>query len=242
MLPAVLVLTSLSAPAQCAADSFLYQPSYCLDYVLRGPAVPYCPQPGDIMLATDGSTFWKLAHNLAGTSHPTHSGIAFRRPDGSMAILEGGPHDTLRCRALDAVPHLHSYEAEGRVWIRRRAVPLTDDQSCRLTEFALATDGKRFAIGRLGVQLTVFRTRGPLRTEFVGKPHGNRNSYFCSELVTEACVAAGLLDAATARPSATYPRDLFMDRSLNPYLNKTLKLAPAWDPPARWSGWALPTR
>ena len=219
-----------------AGDSFLYQPSYSIDFGLRGPARPYAPQPGDIMLATDGSVFWKVMHNLAGSGHPTHSGIVFALPDGGMAILEGGPHDTLKCRVLPALPHLKSYEEEGRVWIRRRAAPLTNEESARLTEFALAQDGKRFAVQRLGVQLTVFRTRGPLRTQFVGKPHGDRSSYFCSELVVEACVAAGLLDPATARPSATYPRDLYLDRSLNPYINRTLKLAPCWDPPARWTG------
>ena len=232
-----LVLAGCLLAQDCAHPepcSYLCQPSYCLDYELRGPACPYVPQPGDIVLATDGSLFWKLMHNLAGTSHPTHSAIIFARPDGSLAILEGGPHDTLHCRALDWLPHLLSYEAEGRVWIRRRAVPLTPEQCARLTEFAMAQDGKWFALWRLGVQLTPFRTRGPIRTAFVGKPHGSRWSYFCSELVTESCVAAGLLDAETARPSATYPRDLFFGRSLNPYLDKHLPLAPCWDPPARW--------
>ncbi|HEY8503230.1 MAG TPA: hypothetical protein VIL46_01520 [Gemmataceae bacterium] len=221
-------------PCPCGG-SYLYQPSYCIDFALRGPARLYAPQPGDILLATDTSVFWKVMHNLAGTGHPTHSGIVFARPDGSLAILEGGPHDTLFCRALDALPHLRSYEAVGRVWIRRRAVPLTAEQSAKLTAFALAQDGKRFALGRLAVQLTPLRTRGPLRTRFVGKPHGARRSYFCSELVVEACVAAGLLDPETARPSATYPRDLFLDRSANPYLNRHLMLAPCWDPPARWT-------
>lgn len=45
---------------------------------------------------------------------------------------------------------------------------------------------------------------------FIGKPHGDsRLSYFCSELVCESCVAAGLLNPETTRPSATYPHDLF---------------------------------
>jgi hypothetical protein len=229
-------------PGTCAPGSYLYQPSYCLDHVLRGPAVPYTPQPGDIVLATDGSLFWKVMHNLAGTSHPTHSAIVFARPDGCLAILEGGPHDTLFCRALDWLPHLCSYEAEGRVWIRRRAVPLTPEQSARLTAFAMAQDGKWFALGRLAIQLTPFRTRGPLRTAYMGKPHGDRFSYFCSELVTESCVAAGLLDPETTRPSATYPRDLFFGRSLNPYLDKHLPLAPCWDPPARWTSCPIDCR
>ncbi|MBY0457432.1 MAG: hypothetical protein K2V38_08860 [Gemmataceae bacterium] len=216
--------------------SYLWEPSYTEDHVLRGAPRAYTPQPGDIVLSADGSVFWKLMHNLAGTSHPTHSMIVFRMPDGTPGILEGGPHDTLKCRVLEALPHMLSYEAEGRVWVRRRACPLTAEQSARLTEFALATNERDFGIRRLAQQLTPFRTRGPIRTAFVGKPHGiDHDSYFCSELVCEACVYAGLMDFATTRPSATYPRDLFMDRSLNPYLNKHLKLAPAWDPPARWT-------
>jgi hypothetical protein len=219
--------------------SYLWQPCFAEDHVLRAPTRPYVPQPGDIVMSTDTSTFWLLMHNLAGTSHPTHSMIVFAMPDGRLGILEGGPHDTLKCRVLDPLPHMFTYEAEGRVWVRRRACPLTPEQSARLTEFALAVDGRDFAIGRLGVQLTPFRTRGPIRTAFVGKPKGiDRNGYFCSELIAEACVYAGLMDPRTTRPSATYPRDLFMDRSLNPYLNKHLKLAPAWDPPARWTSWA----
>lgn len=222
------------------AGSYLYQPRYVIDHDLVGPATPYEPQPGDIMLSTDGSIFWIVMHNLAGTSHPTHSGILFRRSDGTMAVLEGGPHDTLRCRALDAVPHLKSYEEEGRVWIRRRAVPLTPEQSGRLTQWAEAQDGKLFALQRLAFQLTPFRPRG-LFTQYYGKPCGHkRNTFFCSELVMESCCAAGIVCTETARPSATYPRDLFFDSSVNRFINTHLKLAPDWDPPARWVSHAPP--
>lgn len=229
-----LALPGAGKPAP--SGSYLWQPTYELDFELRGPTREYVPQPGDIVLSADGSVFWKLMHNLAGTSHPTHSMIVFAYPDGSMGILEAGPHDTLKCRTMEALQHMLSYENEGRVWVRRRAVPLTPCESARLTEFALATNMRQFALGRLARQLTPIRSRGPIRTAFVGKPHGlERDSYFCSELVTEACVYAGILDARTTRPSATYPRDLFMDHSPNPYLNKHLKLAPCWDPPARWT-------
>jgi hypothetical protein len=88
---------------------------------------------------------------------------------------------------------------------------------------------------RLVGQLTPFRSRGPVRTWFVGGPHGERRSYFCSELVMESCIAAGLVDAATTRPAATYPRDLFYGRSLNCYLNTHLDLEAGWCPPARWT-------
>jgi hypothetical protein len=235
---AELALPGAGKPAP--GESYTWQPSYELDQALRGPARPYAPQPGDIVLSTDTSAFWKLMHNLAGTGHPTHSMVVFAFPDGSMGILEGGPHDTLKCRALDALPHMLTYENEGRIWVRR-AVPLTAEQSARLTEFALAADGRQFSIGKLALQLTPLRTRGPIRTAFVGKPHGlEKSSYFCSELVVEALVYAGLMDARTARPSATYPRDLFMDHSPNPYLNRHLNLAPCWEAPARWTSSLTP--
>ena len=156
-------------------------------------------------------------------------------PDGQPGMLEAGPHNKPRCQVLELVTNLRCYELEGPVWIRRRAIPLTAEQSADLTAFALAQDGKPFALVRLAGQLTPLRSRGPIRTRFVGGPHGERRSYFCSELVTEACVAGGLLDPATARPAATYPSDLFFDRSRNPYLARNLRLAPDWEPPARWT-------
>jgi hypothetical protein len=173
---------------------------------------------------------------MVGAAGVHHSGIVFARPDGSLAILEAGPYNTLRVRALDVLPHLRGHEERGeKAWIRQRRVPLTPEQSARLTTWALAQDGKPFAALRLGAQLTPFRSRGPLRARFVGGPHGERRAYFCSELVVESCVAAGLVDPARARPAATYPRDLFMDRSNNPFLNRHFDLSACWFPPARWA-------
>src|SRR5262249_30488336 len=147
-----------------------------------------------------------------------------------------GRNDRFWVEAVPWLPHLLSYEDGGPLWIRRRCVPLTPEQSARLTRFALTQRGKPFALIRLGAQLTPFRSRGPLRTWVMGRPHGTeRCAFFCSELVTEALVYAGLLDPETTRPAATYPRDLFFDQSLNLYLNRHLKLAPAWAPPARWT-------
>jgi hypothetical protein len=222
-----------AAPAPCA--SYLYQPAFCIDHVLRLPAEPYVPQPGDIMLRLDSSVFWRVTHYMALAFDPNGSGIVFARPDGSLAILEAGPKDTMWVETLDALPHLQGYACAGRVWIRRRCVPLTPEQSRCLTAFAMAADGKRFALIRMGGQLTPFRSRGPLRTYFVGGPHGERSTYFCSELVTEACVAAGLLDPCRTRPAATYPRDLFYGRSLNLFIDTHLDVNAGWYPPARWT-------
>ena len=231
-----LLITGCPAPCAPAApeNSFLYQPAFCMDYVLRAPAEPYCPQPGDLFLCTGREMWAKLGHWAAGTGAPQHSGIVVLRPDGTLGLLEGGPHNTLHCRVLDALPQLESYAEIERVWIRRRRVPLTPEQCARLTAFALATDGKRFAFFRMLGQLTPLRSRGSWRTQYVGGPHGDRRTYFCSELVTEACVAAGLLDPATTRPSAMYPRDLFFGRSQNRFIDEHLDMS-CWDPPARWT-------
>ncbi len=231
----VLSLVCLGAPdAAPDCGSYLYAPAYCISKGYIGQACHYQPQPGDIMLHMDDNLFWEVTHDLAGAFAPHGSGIVVARSDGSLGILEAGPNDCMHVWIMDLLPHLREYEEAGLVWIRRRKTPLTPEQSACLTEWAEKQHGKWFALQRLGVQLTIFRTRGPLRTYFVGKPWGNRISYFCSELVTEALVAAGLIDAATARPSATYPHDLFFDHSYNLYLNRHFSLACDWEPPARW--------
>ena len=47
--------------------------------------------------------------------------------------------------------------------------------------------------------------------------------------------AAGLLDPARTRPSATYPCDLFFGRSFNCFLDHHLDINAGWFPPARWT-------
>jgi hypothetical protein len=218
-----------------AVHSFLYRPAYCTDAALRGPAEPYLPQPGDLFFATDESFLMRAGHRLAGAASPHHSGVVVALLGGRLGLLEAGPFHTTEVGVYDLLPELEGYTRQGLVWLRRRRTPLTAEQSARLTAFALAQQGKSFAVWRLVGQLTPFRSRGPLRTRCLGKPHGDRRRYICSEIVVEALVAAGLLDAATARPAATFPRDLFFDHSPNPYLNRTLDLSACWWPPARWA-------
>jgi hypothetical protein len=220
--------------AGATARSYLYQPAFSIDYSLREPAEVYHPQPGDIFLCTGRELWAKLGHWAAFAWAPQHSGIIVAWPDGRLMVLEAGPHNCLRCRNLEVLHQLESYAADERVWIRTRRVPLTPEQSARLTAFALSKEGARFALLRMLGQLTLFRSRGPWRTQFVGVPHPDRSSYFCAELVVDACVAAGLLDPVTTRPAATYPRDLFFGRSRNPFIDKHLDMSD-WLPPARWT-------
>jgi hypothetical protein len=236
-----LLLTLLGAGAlrgqvapSAPPPSYLYEPAYAIDNVLRGEARPYVPQPGDILLATDSNFFWKITHDLALAFEPHNSAVVVALPDGGLGVLEAGPDDCLFVRINPLLPHLKHYSEKGPVWIRKRKTPLTPEQSAALTAFALRQNGKWFALPRLGGQLTIFRSRGPLRTFFLGKPRGDRSGYFCSELVTESLVASGLIDPATARPAATYPHDLFFEKSLNFYLRHHFSLVCGWEPPARW--------
>jgi hypothetical protein len=214
--------------------SYLYQPSYCIDDLRRLPARPYQPQAGDIFLGTDKSKILQWAHVVAGSKGVHHSGIVVAGADGRLALLEGGPQNTLRCKIVDLIPELCHYECQERVWIRRRRCPLTPEQNAALTCFACRQDGKRFALWRMLNQLTPMRARGPFINCF-GGPHGERDAYFCSELATEACVFAGLMDPCHTRPAATYPRDIFLDDSGNRFLAQHQSFADGWYPPARWT-------
>ncbi len=213
---------------------YLAAPAFKLD---DGPAIPvsaYIPQPGDLFLATDQALWARVGHWLAGGAGVHHSGIVFQRSDGHMALIEAGPFNSIRIEVMDPVEHMRAHIYAGdKVWVRRRCVPLTAEQSQRLTCFLERQEGKPFAVARMLAQVTPIRTRGPARTWFIGGPKGDRSRYFCSELVTEACVAAGLMDPATARPSAMYPRDLFFGRSINCYIDRHLGME-EWEPPARW--------
>lgn len=240
-----LKLGAASAPAGSPIGS-LYQPAFSVDYELRLPAQEYVPQPGDVFLATDERIVARVAHLTVHSGAPHHSGIVFALPDGSPALLEGGPDNSWYVRVLDLKQQLEFYGSKKRIWIRQRAVQLTPEQSQRLTAFALAAADRQFAEARLVLQgYFVTRAKGPVRTAFVGRPHaahfdpaspdaGMRQRYYCSELVTEACVAAELLPADTTRPPSMYPRELFFGSSRIPYIRNHLDMS-AWHPPARWT-------
>jgi hypothetical protein len=215
------------------AMGLVYEPAYCLEKHPHGSPAPYYPQAGDIVFFVSDTPLWPLLYAFALTGEPYHVGIVVRTPDGALAVLEAGPPEEAVQVQISPLPdRLEEYS--GRVFIRRRAVPLTPEQSDALTGFAVRQEGKPYAIIRFILQGTPIRTRGPVRTYWLGKSRGEPSTYFCSELAMEALVAAGLVDPCTARPRATNMQDMFYDRSHNPYIDKTLKLYPFWDPPQQW--------
>ncbi len=215
---------------------FLDRPAFAVDDRFRSPQTPYCPQPGDLVFSISKYLIFRLGHGLSGAGEPSHSGYIFRRPDGSLAVMEAGPFDIAVIASRNLTSHLAAYHGRGHVWIRPRCVPLTPEQDCRLTAFSALQEAKPFARLRVYRQITPFKVRGPLKTEFFGQPHGpDRRAYYCAELVTEGMVFVELVPAEDARPPATYPSDLFYDDSKNPFLDRHFKLSRfGWGTPSRW--------
>lgn len=189
-----------------------------------GPREPYLPQPGDIVLYEHESLRTRFLYTLARTGKPYHSGLVVKLPDGRPAILEAGPYDYLHVYLMDALPRMRSHE--GAVWVRRRRVPLTPEESARLTAFALEQTGKRFALFRIMLAVTPFRAHGVLHGRVFGSARIDRSSWFCSELVIATLAVAGLIDPHVIKPNTVYPRDLFVDHPFD--------LKPCWEEPRRW--------
>jgi hypothetical protein len=185
-----------------------------------------------MLLYSDPNLFWSIMYAIAMTGPPGHSGLIVRMSDGQIGVLEAGYDDKPWTHTVSLERRFGEYK--GTIWVRQRKTPLTDEQSRALTAFAEEIEGHRFALGRLILQMTQIRTRGPLRTFVLGKPKGSREKLVCSEAALEGLIHAGVIDGKTVRPSATYPRDLFFDRSSNPYINRHPPFACDWEVPALW--------
>jgi hypothetical protein len=155
-------------------------------------------------------------------------------PDGRLGMLESGFSFTpwTRVTPLDYCINVYA----GHVWVRQRETPLSSEQDRRLTEFAMMADGGEYNLRKFAMQLTLFRSRNPVVTRFAGKPVGPGHDYMCVQIVVEALVHAGLVDAKTSRPEATFAQDLFYDRSRNPYIDRHPPLAGrGWGEPQLWT-------
>jgi hypothetical protein len=216
--------------AEADSGSYLLTATPEAGGVLHTQAEKYVPQEGDIAVFWEHGKWWSVMLRMAGSGPPDHSGMMIKLPDGRIAIMEAAPGIgsdgySLHVRLMEARSRLHA--CEGAICIRRLKTPLTAEQSARLTDFALAQEGKPFAMGRLMLQLTPFRARGPLREQVFGKTCLNRRSWICSELVVTAGTVAGLLDRKLCPANTMYPLDLIED--------DTHDLSQTWDKPGRWS-------
>jgi hypothetical protein len=225
----VLGTVLLIAAEHCRADGFLTIERKNAKGKVERETAAYVPREGDLVFYDDGNPFWTLAFAYAGTGSPLHMGIVFKKADGKLAVLEAGPDDTIRVALLDLDTRLPQFAADykGTITIRRCKKALAAEESKALTKFAHAQDGKRYAVGRLLLQGTSFRTRGPLRELVFGGTVLDRDSWICSELSVAAGTVAKLFDPKAVYANVAYPRDL-VD-------NQRYDLRGNWHDAAVWS-------
>jgi hypothetical protein len=173
----------------------------------------YHPQAGDIVLFDQHSRIWDGGLKFCGSGPPDHSGVVVLLPNGEPVIMEVAADDGLLAglpvALFDTLARLQHYE--GTVWIRQLKKPPSEEQSARMTDFAMAQVGKGYAAGRFMLQLTPFRARGSLRCRLFGKTDLERRRWICSELVVATETAAGLLDPGLYPANGIYPLDLLED-------------------------------
>jgi hypothetical protein len=176
---------------------------------------PYVPREGDIVFFDDASKWWGFLYKIGRTGPPFHTGLVVKKPDGSMGILESGPDDTLWVFFFDITPRLHQFTRDfplGNIQVRRCKVPLTPEQSAALTQFAVAQTGKRYAMWRLLLQGTPFKSRGHYRAKWFADTYFDRQRWLCTEIVVSGATLAGLMDKNVIKATNTYPLDIIDDR------------------------------
>jgi hypothetical protein len=202
---------------------YLFHPARCLDGSVCLETRAYIPQEGDIIICASRNHLWQICFSLARSGPPFHAAVVIREPNGRLAVLEAGPNDTWCVYILPLPERLAAYP--GRIWVRQLKVPLTPEESARLTNFATDQTGKGFAFGRVLFAAT-FRP-APNCGKLFGRTCLDRPRWFCSELVVAACVVAGRMDPKIVSANCIYPRDLFLDRSVD--------FSSTWDMPLLWS-------
>src|SRR5262249_29249467 len=128
--------------------------------------VCYEPREGDLVFYYDRNPAWLALFVYAGTGPPLHMGIVFKMADKTFAFVEAWLAGTTRVSVMNLDKRLHQFQqhfSKGTITIRRCKKELAAAESQALTKFAQAQDGKGYAVGRLLLQGTSFRARGPVR-------------------------------------------------------------------------------
>ena len=217
----LLLLSLLASPGnpdcQCQAlPPMMLQTQGCRVGWQGEPEV-YTPQAGDIILFRNRNVFARAAYYVSLSGGTTHVGLVVARPDGTLTLLEAMPGDPVLMPELHR--RIHDYHG-GKLSVRRRKVPLTAEQSARLTEFACAQVGKPFHLfGLLLPPVSLpFRVFGSLDPH-----HLDRSRWICTSLVLRTCVAAGLICPDKVNPEGACASDLAGDTWID--------LSCGWYPP-----------
>lgn len=228
------ILASLAAvqPARADEVGFLRSERKNAKGGLEQEICAYQPREGDLVFYDDHDAVWSALFAYAGTGSPLHMGIIFKKPDGKLAVLEAGPDDSVWVKLLDVDKRLPQFQEDfkGLIRVRRCKKALAEEESKALTKFAVAQDGKRYAVGRLLLQGTPFRERGLKDGMAKGRTILDRDSWICSELAVAAGTVAKLFDPKVVHSTVAYPRDLID--------NARHDLSESWHDAAVW----CPTR
>ena len=76
-----------------AGESYLCQPAYSLDDVVRLPMQSYVPQPGDIFMATDQRLWYRIGHTIAVPTGCITRASSSRSPTAAWGSSRPGPFD-----------------------------------------------------------------------------------------------------------------------------------------------------
>jgi hypothetical protein len=175
-----------------------------------GP-IPYTPREGDLVFYSKVNRLYTIIYPLARSFHPWHSSIVVRRVTGELAILEDGAiyhHEATLQPLPDRLLVEFKTGSPARIWVRRRLVDLTLEQSRALTAFAEAQLGRPFSSNLRLVGMAV-----PGRPQARSTP--DQKSWLCSEIVAQAIASAGLFPADAIHPQALTPRDMLRDHRVN---------------------------
>ncbi|HZZ81358.1 MAG TPA: YiiX/YebB-like N1pC/P60 family cysteine hydrolase [Gemmataceae bacterium] len=220
MMPLVTLMLLLGTPPDKAdRSSYLFQ-------FEKGRLVgrPYQPQAGDLALLDDHHEITAQLYNLCNTGKPLHAAIIFHKPDGTPAVLEAGRNGVLKVFVTDAATRMQRFD--GTILIRRLRKPLTPEQSKQLTDFAMAQDGKPYALSRAILHASPLRPRDPGIMRIFNRTVLDREGWICSELAVAAATAAGVLNETDHPANMMLPRDLCYDERYD--------LSPQYEPPALW--------
>ncbi|MFO0864151.1 MAG: hypothetical protein U0744_05760 [Gemmataceae bacterium] len=206
------VLASLTALQTARADEvgFLKIERKFAKAAVEDEILAYEPREGDLVFYDDHHPVWSALFAYAGTGSPLHMGIVVKKRDGKLAVLEAGPDDSIRVKLLDIDKRLPQFQKDfkGLIRIRRCRKMLAEEDSKALTEFAVAQEGKGYAVGRLLLQGTPFRERGAKVDMGKGKTILDRDRWICSELAVAAGTVAKIFDPRVVHSTVAFPRDL----------------------------------
>lgn len=208
-LATLLATSAVSAEPKQPSFGYLWDQTCNADGKVEKTSRAYTPREGDILLFDDMSPFWTKLYSIAGTGPPFHAGIVFKKTDGSFAVLESGPDDTLHVYLLDLEPRLYNFK--GSIGVRQAKRALTKDESEILTNFAYAQEGKRYAMWRLLLQGTYFRHRGGIKEKYLAATYDERTRWLCAEIVVSGGALVNLIDRDKVKATVTYPLDMVDD-------------------------------